>query len=242
MRKTVVITGGAGGIGRAIAYKFASCGYRVAISYYKSEQEALALCKSLSGIADTLAVRADVRDAAQVEAMAARVISVFGGADVVVNNAGVSQIKLFTDCTADDIADALDVNLRGAMVVSKVFAPGMVSDKFGRIINISSMWGICGASCEVPYSAAKAGVIGFTKALAKELGPSGITVNCVAPGLIATAMNGSVDKASLDAIVQDTPLCRIGTPEDVADAVYFLASDAASFITGQTLAVDGGLT
>lgn len=242
MTKTVLITGGAGGIGSAIAAKFAFAGYNVAISYCKSEAQALALCERLSGQTRTLAVRADVRDIEEVEAMAAHIRAVFGGVDILINNAGVSQIKLFTDCSAQEITESLDVNLKGAMLVSKTFAPQMVADKYGRIVNISSMWGICGASCEVPYSAAKAGLIGFTKALAKELGPSGITVNCVAPGLIATPMNDSLDKASLDAIIQDTPLCRIGTPEDVAEAVFFLASDAASFITGQTLTVDGGLT
>lgn len=242
MTKTVLITGGAGGIGSAIAAKFAFAGYNVAISYCKSEAQALALCERLSLETRTLAVRVDVRDIGEVEAMAAHIRTVFGGVDILINNAGVSQIKLFTDCSYQEITESLDVNLKGAMLVSKAFAPQMISEKYGRIVNISSMWGICGASCEVPYSAAKAGLIGFTKALAKELGPSGITVNCVAPGLIATPMNDSLDKASLDAIIQDTPLCRIGTPEDVAEAVYFLASDAASFITGQTLTVDGGLT
>lgn len=242
MNKTVLITGCAGGIGSAIARRFAKGGYNVAICYYKSVSEADLLCKELGNITKTLAVCADIRNPMQIRAARERIYEQFGGADILINNAGTSQIKLFTDFLDTEITDLLDTNLKGAMLMSKELVPYMVGKKWGRIINIGSMWGIIGASCEVPYSAAKAGLSGFTKALAKELGPSGITVNCVSPGLILTEMNKAVDKSSLDAIIDYTPLCRAGAPEDVAEAVYFLAGDNASFITGQTLAVDGGLT
>ncbi|MDD3947426.1 MAG: 3-oxoacyl-ACP reductase FabG [Clostridia bacterium] len=242
MKKTVVITGGAGGIGSAIARKFAKCGYNVVICYCKSVAKAEVICKELTAFCDILSIYADLKNPLDIKEAAKQIIARFGGADILVNNAGESQIKLFTDFQDSELSDLLDVNLKGAMLLTKTLIPYMVSKKWGRIINIGSMWGSIGASCEVPYSAAKAGLIGFTKALAKELGPSGITVNCVSPGLIDTPMNQPVDKLSIESIIESTPLCRMGTPQDIAEAVYFLASDNAGFITGQTLAVDGGLT
>lgn len=242
IKKTVVITGGAGGIGKAIAARFADVGYNVVICYHKSGSDADLLCQGINRITQAYAVCADLRSSADICAAFQKIAAKFGGADILINNAGISGIKLFTDFCDTEIIDMLDVNLKGAMLMSKAAIPHMVSNKWGRIINIGSMWGVTGASCEVPYSAAKAGLIGFTKALAKELGPSGITVNCVSPGLINTSMNRAVDAQSLQAIIEATPVCRMGVPEDVAEAVFFLAQNEQGFITGQTLGVDGGLT
>ena len=163
-----------------------------------------------------------------------------GGIDVLVNNAGISLVGLFTDLRDEEWQRIANVNLGGAVIAAREVSRIMVSNHAGRIINVGSVWGRVGASCEVAYSATKAGLEGLTKALAKELGPSDITVNCIEPGVIATDMNRCFDTETLNALCDETPLCRIGTPEDVAEAVVFLASDAASFITGQILGVDGG--
>ena len=159
---------------------------------------------------------------------------------MLVNNAGIAQIKMFCDITDEDLANMLNTNLSSAFYVTRAALPSMVSQKWGRIINIGSMWGKVGASCEVHYSASKAGLRGMTMALAKELGPSNITVNAVEPGVIATDMNASLDQETLRELCDGTPLCRIGKPEDVANLVGFLASEEASFITGQIIGVDGG--
>ena len=164
----------------------------------------------------------------------------FGSADILINNAGIAQQKLFTDITDDDFTRMFDINVRGVFNCCRAALPYMIHKKHGRIINISSMWGVCGASCEVHYSASKAAVIGMTKALAKEVGPSGITVNCIAPGLIDTPMNANLSKETINELCEETPVGRIGTPEDIANAALFLASDSSSFITGQVLGVDGG--
>ena len=159
---------------------------------------------------------------------------------MLVNNAAISRIKLFTDVTDDDFSSIINTNLGGAFYLSREVAKHMIREQSGRIINIGSMWGKCGASCEVPYSASKAALRGMTMALAKELGPSGITVNCIEPGLIRTEMNSSLDEETIKGICEETPLMRMGEPEDVAALAIFLASDAASFITGQCIGVDGG--
>ena len=160
--------------------------------------------------------------------------------DILINNAGISEQKLFTDITDDDWNNMLSVNLTGCFNCCRAASKYMINQKYGSIINVSSMWGIAGASCEVHYSASKSGIIGLTKALAKELGPSNIRVNCVAPGVINTEMNQHLNKDDLSELINSTPLCRIGDPIDVAEAIMFLASDKSSFITGQTLSVDGG--
>ncbi|MBQ4121998.1 MAG: SDR family oxidoreductase, partial [Clostridia bacterium] len=165
---------------------------------------------------------------------------ILGGIDILVNCAGISQIKLFTDLSDNDIARMVQINLTAAMTVTQTAAPYMIRNHSGRIVNIGSMWGKTGASCEVHYSATKAALEGFTKALAKELGPSRITVNCIEPGVIETPMNASLDEETVQGLIDETPLMRLGTPSDVANAVLFLASDKASFITGQILGVDGG--
>jgi 3-oxoacyl-[acyl-carrier protein] reductase len=165
-----------------------------------------------------------------------------GDIDILINNAGISRINLFTDISEQEWDDVFDVNIKGMFLVTRAFLPGMIRRKYGKIINISSMWGVTGGSCEVHYSASKAAVIGFTKALAKEEGPSGINVNCIAPGVIETEMNAQLDDEAKRELCEETPLMRLGKPEEIANAALFLASDAASFITGQVICSDGGIT
>ena len=187
-----------------------------------------------------MAVHADVSDAAQVRTMVQRVNEVFGHIDILVNNAGIAQSKLFTELAADDWDAMFDVNVKGVFHCCQSVLPGMISRKKGCIINVSSIWGLVGASCEVHYSAAKAAVIGLTKALAKEMGPSGIRVNAVAPGVIETDMIAGLDRQTREALKEETPLCRIGTAEDVAQTIRFLASEGAGFVTGQVISPNGG--
>ena len=237
--KTVLITGAARGIGAAAAESFAEAGYQVVINYLHSAEKAEALAARWSGRA--LAVQADVADPAQVDAMFAAAEKTFGGVDVLVCNAGIAAQKLLTDVTDEEWRRMLDVHLSGAFYCCRRALPHMIHQKWGRILTVSSMWGQVGGSCEVAYSAAKAAVIGLTRALAKELGPSGITVNCVSPGVISTEMNAHLDREALAALAEETPLGAIGTPEDVAEAIWYLSSDAARFVTGQVLAPNGGL-
>lgn len=234
--KRVLITGGSGGIGAAIVKAFAETGCQVAFTYNKNHSVATALANQTgaSALAVDLEKNESIREAVQIAA------TLLGGIDILVNCAGISQIMLFTDLSDDDIARMVQINLTSVMTLTKIAAPYMLRNHSGRIINIGSMWGKTGASCEVHYSATKAALEGFTKALAKELGPSGITVNCVEPGVIATPMNASLDEETIRSLIEETPLMRLGKPSDVADAVLFLASDKASFITGQILGVDGG--
>ena len=236
-RKTVLITGGSRGIGAACARRFAAEGYRVAVNYHHSRTEAEELAEELGGIA----VQCDVADPVQVQKMVDNVLEKFCQLDSLICNAGVAQQKLFGDLTDADWRRVFAVNVDGVFHTIRAALPHLIHRKAGRIVTVSSMWGQVGASCEVGYSASKAAVIGLTKALAKELGPSGITVNCVAPGVIRTEMNGALSQETLSALAEETPLGTIGAPEDVAEAVWFLASDAARFITGQVLAPNGGL-
>ncbi len=236
--KTVLITGAARGIGRAVATAFAQNGCSVILNYNNSEAEAHKLATQLSEKYNTncVAVKADVSDPIEVKAMFEQA----GAVDVLVNNAGVSSQKLFTDITDEDWRTTVGVNLDGVFFCCREALGKMISKKSGVIINISSMWGEVGASCEVHYSASKAGVIGLTKALAKEVAPSGIRVNCISPGVIMTDMMAGFDEVTLSELKEETPLNRLGTPEDIASAAVFLASDEASFITGQILGVNGG--
>ncbi len=241
MAKTVLITGGSRGIGAETAILFAKNGYRVAFSYNRSAESGKALCKSLTSHGyDTIALPCDITQPMQVESLVKQTVNYFGRLDVLVNNAGIAQQKLLTDITNDDWNTMLNTNLSGVFYACRAATPYFVAQKSGSIVNISSIWGVTGASCEVHYSAAKAGVIGLTKALAKELGPSNIRVNCVAPGVIDTDMNKELDITTMGALAEDTPLGRIGTPTEVARSVYYLAEDA-SFITGQVLQIDGGI-
>lgn len=242
MNKTVVITGGSRGIGRAAALKFAAAGYRVAVIYRSDDNAAKTLIDELKMAGtDAESYKCDVASYSQVADTAALIIQRFGKVDVLVNNAGIAQIKLLIDQTEEDWDRIMDVNAKGVFNCCRHFLPDMLSRKSGRIINVSSMWGISGASCEVAYSASKAAVIGFTKALAQETGPSGVTVNCVAPGVIDTEMNAALSMEDMRALCDEIPLMRIGRTDEAASAILFLASDEASYITGQVLSVNGGM-
>ena len=234
--KRVFITGGSGGIGAALVEAFAKEGCQVAFTYGKNQEKANALVAKTGAIA----LSVDLENTEATRNAAEEAIARLGGIDVLVNCAGIAQIKLFTDLSQEDLARMLQVNLSSVFTVTQVAAREMIKNHSGRIISIGSMWGKTGASCEVHYSATKAALEGFTKALAKELGPSGITVNCVEPGVIETSMNKQLDEETISSLIDETPLMRLGKPEDVAEAVLFLAFDKASFITGQILGVDGG--
>ena len=235
--ETVLITGASRGIGRETAKLFSKNGFNVVINYNKSEKDALEL---LSEIKNAAAIRADVSNRKEVFEMVEKANSIFGGIDILVNNAAVAGQMLFQDISEEEWDRIFDTNVKGAFNCTQAVLPHMLHKKSGKIINISSIWGITGASCEVHYSASKAALIGFTKALAKELGPSGITVNCVAPGVINTDMNSSIPKEVMDALKDETPLGKIGSPEDIANTIFFLASKKADFITGQVISPNGG--
>lgn len=239
----VLITGASRGIGAAVAELCAARGWDVALGCRTNLSLARELAQSLAdryGV-KTLAVQAEVSDAAAVDAMFAAAEAALGPVDVLVNNAGIAQIGLFTDLSEADWDEVMDVNCKGVFLCCRRALPKMIAAHRGSIVNLSSMWGQVGASCEVAYSAAKAAVIGLTKALAKEVGPGGIRVNCVAPGVIATDMNAALTREDLAALEEETPLCRIGTAEEAARAVVWLAGEEASFVTGQVLAPNGGI-
>ena len=233
MQKTALVTGGCGGIGSYVCRQLARDGFFVYVNYFNSKRKAETLADEIHG----KAVRFDVSDSTQVREFFENNSSI----DLLVNNAGISHIELF-DRVSDEISrKILGVNLVGTLNCSRAVIPDMIRKKSGVIINISSMWGQCGASCEVDYSASKAGVIGFTKALAREVAPSGVRVNCIAPGFIMTDMNRNFSREDLDLILEDIPLGVFGKPQHIADTVSFLASEKAEYITGQVIAVNGGM-
>ncbi len=230
--RNIIVTGGSRGIGAAIVRRFAENGDNVVFLYRSNDRAAAEV-----GVP---CIKGDIRDPEEVKKMISRAADYLGGIDVLVNNAGIAQSALMGDISDTDYMNMINTDLSGAFYCCRQSIPYFLRNHSGSIVNISSMWGEVGASMEVHYSAAKAGLIGLTKALAKELGPSGIRVNCVTPGMIDTDMNRGYTKEDIQVIVDETPLMRIGKPEDVAEAVFFLASDKASFITGQVLGVNGG--
>jgi 3-oxoacyl-[acyl-carrier protein] reductase len=234
--RNVIVTGGTRGIGAAVSREFIKSGDRVFAVYEKDEKSAQEFAIDTGAII----IKADISKKEGVLTVFNEVRK-YGKTDVLVNNAGISEIKPFADITESDWDKIFDVNVKSAFLMSKEALSDMLIDKKGKIINISSIWGQAGGSCEVHYSASKAAVIGFTKALAKELGLSGIQVNCVAPGVIKTDMNAHLTLDEINSLKEEIPLNRIGTPEDVAKTVLFLASDGANYITGQIFGVNGGM-
>lgn len=240
--KTVLVTGGSRGIGRATCELFGRNDWNVAIGYNRSVSRANDVARLINAdYPHAACFRADIADREQVDKMIDEVLERFGHIDTLVNNAGITSYGLFQSEPIEEIEHVLDVNTLGMMNCTQSVLVDMLRQRSGCIVNVSSMWGVHGASCEVVYSATKAAVIGFTKALALELGPSGIRVNCVAPGAMNTDMMTGFSSEEVEAICEDTPLGRIGLPEDAAEAIFFLSSDNAKFITGEVLNVNGGL-
>lgn len=231
MKKIALVTGAGRGIGKAIATRLQEDGFFVIANYRTTPVSDTETC---------MGYQSDVTSEAAVNQMVADIIDRFGRIDVLVNNAGIAEQKLFGDITSSNWDSMMNHNLKSMFYTAKAVLPHMIHEKSGKIINISSIWGITGASCEVHYSTAKAGVIGFTKALAKEVGPSGITVNCVAPGVVKTDMLNEFSQEDLEALKEETPMQRLGTPEDIAAAVSFFASKQSDFLTGQILSPNGG--
>ena len=242
MRKIALITGGSRGIGAACVRLFAHSGYAVVFLANRSEAKARALAEELRSEGLDVSYRlCDVSDAKQVAEVIAEVLRTYRRIDALVNCAGVAHIGLFTDMTDSEWDALFAVNVRSLFSVTKAILPGMISRQTGAIVNVSSMWGEVGASCEVAYSATKAAIIGLTKALAKEVGPSGVRVNCVTPGVIDTDMNAQLTEEDRAVLADETPLGRIGSADEVAQTILYLCSEGASFITGQVLGVSGGL-
>lgn len=242
MRKIALITGGSRGIGAACVRAFAEDGYSVVFLYNRSTEKAGQLVQTLrSEGRDVAACRCDLAESDQIAAVMAEILRSYRHIDALVNCAGIAHIGLFTDMTVAEWDHLFAVNVRSAFSVTRAVLPGMISRQSGSIVNVSSMWGEVGASCEVAYSATKAALIGMTKALAKEVGPSGVRVNCVTPGVIDTDMNAALTEEDRAALADETPLGRIGTAEEAAKTILFLCGEGAGFITGQVLGVNGGL-
>ena len=243
MPKTVIITGASRGIGKEIAKLFAENGYNVLLNYNKSSKMAEITCKKLQELGYSVKLfKADVSNREEVNSMIEYCLQEFGSIDVVINNAGVTYTNLFTETTLDKWNEVMSINLNGAFnVTQEALKKYMLSNKNGSIINISSIDGISGSSCEVAYSTSKAGIIGMTKALAKELAMSNVTVNAIAPGAISTDMlYDNYEESDLEIVKDEIPMKRFGTPEEIAELAYFLASDKARYITGQVISPNGG--
>lgn len=242
MKKTVVITGSSGGIGSETARVFAENGWNVGLMYKSSQSDAEMLRKELESMGvEVFCGYCDVSLPESIEKYFEDAEKFFGEINALVNNAGVALQKLFCDVAEEEVKRVFDINVSGVFNCSKAVLPSMINAKEGKIVNVSSMWGITGASCEVHYSSSKAAIIGFTKALAKEVGPCSINVNCVCPGVIDTKMNASLNEEAMDALKEEIPLMRIGKPRDVAETIFFLCSGKADYITGQVISVDGGM-
>ncbi len=240
-KRTALVTGASGGIGSAIVRALAAecC---VAVHYNSGKEQAEALCRELNSAGATAApFQCDISDSRQVSAMFSDIKKQMGSIDILVNNAAIAQNKLLIDVSDEEWRAVMGANLDGCFYCCREALRDMVNKQSGVIINISSIWGISGASCEAVYSAAKAGVIGLTKALAKEYGPSGVRVNCIAPGVIDTPMNSNLTEEALSELKEETPLGRLGTADEIADCAVFLASEKASFITGQVISPNGGI-
>jgi len=239
--KTAFVTGGSGGIGSAVCRRLSEEGYAVAVGYCKGKEQAEAICKELmSGGSVAKAIHIDLTDPLSISEAFKEAESIFGSVTVLVNNAGRAHIGLFTDMSEEEIVSLLTADLTGAMLLTRLAVLGMVKRGSGRIVNISSVWGEVGASCETVYSAAKAGIIGFTKALGKELAPSGVTVNCISAGAIDTPMNACLSENEKDDLIDSIPAGRLGSPEEIAELAAFLCSDKAGYITAQSIRCDGG--
>ena len=239
---TAFISGASRGIGASIALKLAQEGYDLALNYHtntKAAQEVAKLTQNYG--AKALLLPGDIADGEKVKEMFQQANTIFGGIDILINNAGIAEQLMFQDITYEKWRRMFAVTVDGAYFCLQNALSYMIKQKHGRIINISSMWGEVGASCEVHYSAAKGALLALTKALAKELGPSGITVNCITPGVITTEMNSHLSEEDLDALKAETPLNALGSPNDIAEMVAFLASEKAKFITGQIIGINGGL-
>ncbi len=242
MNKCALITGASGGIGSEIALRLARDGFEIAACYNSDEKGIKELeCKLLQTGVRFRIYKADVSDFNTIKEVFADATEFFGGVSVLVNNAGIAQQKLFTDITQEDFDRITAVNFKGVFNCCQCAVPFMVNQKRGKIINISSMWGVCGASCETVYSATKAAVIGLSKALARELAPSNIQVNCVAPGAIDTKMNDNLSTEDKSAFAQEIPMGRFGKANEIAGVVSFLASEDSDYVTAQVITVDGGL-
>lgn len=233
--KNVLVTGGSRGIGRACVEKFLKEGFTVSFIYNNSKDEA----NELSSLG-AFAIKADVSDPNEAKRAVEKAVDYMGSIDILVNNAGISLIKLFTDTTDGDYYNIMNTNLGGAFFITREASKNMISNRFGRILNVGSMWGKTGASCEVAYSASKSALEGFTKALAKELGLSGIAVNCVEPGVIDTEMNKELDENTLKQLCDETPVGRIGKSDELADFIFTVATEKSGFLTGQIIGFDGG--
>lgn len=241
MAKVALITGASRGIGRAEAKRFAQEGYQVIANYHHAKEQVMELAQEMAQQGySVIPMQADVSDPMQVQQMVEEVLRQFHHIDVLICNAGIAKQGLLTDFTPESWREMMAVNLDSVFYCCRAVLPDMIRRQSGCIITTSSMWGITGASCEVPYSTSKAAIIGLTKALAKEVGPSGIRVNCIAPGVIDTEMNGNLTPEVMEELREETPLCQIGTAEQVAACAAFLAGTDASFVTGQVLSVNGG--
>lgn len=240
--KTVLITGASRGIGKAIAIKFAKENYRVLICYKSNDNAARETENEILSFGGNCSLyKCDISKEEDIKEMFSKIESEGNNVDVLINNAGIALFKLFTDTTKEEWDNIFSTNVTGAYLCSKYALSSMIRKKEGKIINISSMWGEVGASCEVAYSASKAALIGLTKALAKELAPSNIQVNCISPGMINTEMNSHLSEEDIEAIREEIPLMKIGEGEDIANTALFLASDNANYITGQIISVNGGM-